>query len=255
MLCVRLPRVVLFPRLRRGLAVTGKRAGALRKVSSFPLVFVVDDFVDADMLARFQQSRRPSEADGKAAFRQMLEDLEPETQASPEHHDFMTLISRELFAGQWGAKDAVRSNSSSSSDSNNDGSACVSYPEGLHVDTNNNAVFRSATCILYLNDVAPECGGATVFPLAQAAEAEDPALGVAVQASVALLSEKCMHTRESVPKEKGDVGVTTTPPSLSNAELLEGRVGENILRIQPRKGSLMIFFSRTNAHAYAHALT
>ena len=104
----------------------------------------------------------------------MLRDLDPSTAASPLHHAFMRLVSTELFDGQWGDNDAVRVNASSSSDAHNDGSgshltlalrlalklrlslslglfvslgsARVSYPDGLHVDTNNNATFRSATC-------------------------------------------------------------------------------------------------------------
>ena len=141
-------------------------ARTLRKVSSRPLAFVMDNFVDATTLANFQRGRRPTaQMDGKAAMQQMLQDLAPQGAPSPLHHAFMTLISRELFEGQWGDNDAVRVNASSSSDPHNDGSARVSYPDGLHVDTNNNATFRSATCILYLNDIAPESGGATIFPL------------------------------------------------------------------------------------------
>ena len=140
-------------------------ARTLRKVSSRPLAFVMDNFVDATTLASFQRGRRGVGMDGKAAMKQMLQDLAPQGAPSPLHHAFMTLISRELFEGQWGDNDAVRVNASSSSDPHNDGSARVSYPDGLHVDTNNNATFRSATCILYLNDIAPESGGATIFPL------------------------------------------------------------------------------------------
>lgn len=202
----------------------------LRKVSSNPLVFVIDDFVDADMLARLQHSRRATEEDGKRAMQQMLEDIDPNTQISPDCHAFMTLVSHELFNGQWGAKDNIRLAASSSSDSNNDGSARVSYPEGLHVDTNNNAQFRSATCILYMNGVAPECGGATSFPLADTVEAD---LGLC--ASRTLLGEKITHTRQ-----------TMAPSSLSNSELLEGCIDDSVLRIQPRAGRLMIFFSRTD---------
>jgi hypothetical protein len=212
----------------RPLEAPSKRT--LLKVSSNPLVFVIDDFVDAGMLARLQQGRRATEEDGKRAMKQMLEDIDPNSQTSPENLAFMTLVSHELFNGQWGAKDNIRLAASSSSDSNNDGSARVSYPEGLHVDTNNDAKFRSATCILYLNDVAPACGGATIFPLADAVEAD---LGLC--ASRALLDEQVTHTRQ-----------TMTPSSLISSELLEGRIDDSLLRIQPRAGRLMIFFSRTD---------
>eukprot|EP00966_Prymnesium_polylepis_P221546 5125419-Prymnesium_polylepis.2 len=221
----------------RALEALSKRA--LRKVSSNPLVFVIDDFVDADMLARLQHDRRATEEDGKRAMQQMLEDIDPNSRASPERLAFMTLISEELFNGQWGAKDNIRLAASSSSDSNNDGSTHVSYPEGLHVDTNNDAKFRSATCILYLNDVAPECGGATIFPLADATEAD---LGLC--ASRALLGEQITHTRQTVstPVE----GSVASPSSFANSGLLEGRIDDSVLRIQPCAGRLMIFFSRTD---------
>ena len=220
----------------RALKAPSKRA--LRKVSSNPLVFVIDDFVDADMLVRLQQGRRATEDDGKRAMQQMLEDIVPSTRTSPERLAFMTLISHELFNGQSGAKDSIRLAASSSSDSNNDASARVSYPEGLHVDTNNDAKFRSVTCILYLKDVAPECGGATIFPLADAVEA-DPGLC----ASRTLLGEQVTHTRQTVTPIEGS---EATPVSLSNSKLLEGRIDDSVLRIQPRAGRLMIFFSRTD---------
>lgn len=224
-------------RLASGATLPSKR---IRKVSSSPLIFLIDDFVDADMLARLQRGRRATEEDGKRAFLQMVEDLDAaNAPTSPDHHAFMTLVSHEFFNGQWGKKDNVRLAASSSSDSNNDGSARATYPEGLHVDTNNDARFRSVTCILYLNDVVPQCGGATVFPLADVAEAH---LGLC--ASRALLAEKVMHTRQSSGALPED-GVAV-PPTLSDSALLETCTDESVLRIQPRAGSLMIFFTRTD---------
>jgi hypothetical protein len=174
----------------------------------------------------------------------MLEDLDPNKQTTVDQQAFMALVSQELFNGQSGAQDNIRLAASSSSDSNNDGSASVSYPEGLHVDTNNDAKLRSATAILYLNDVAPECGGATIFPLADAADAD---LGLCSARS--LLGEQVTHTRQSMAlAEVPMVPSTTVSNSRTNSESqqhLEGRIDGNILRIQPRAGRLMIFFSRT----------
>ena len=51
-----------------GLASKLPAARTLRKVSSRPLAFVMDNFVDAPTLATFQRGRRPTaQMDGKAA--------------------------------------------------------------------------------------------------------------------------------------------------------------------------------------------
>ena len=61
-------------------------ARTLRKVSSRPLAFVMDNFVDATTLANFQRGRRPTaQMDGKAAMQQMLQDLAPQGAPSPLH--------------------------------------------------------------------------------------------------------------------------------------------------------------------------
>ena len=210
----------------------------------------MDNFVDSATLAKLQLGRQKIGMDGRQMLA-MLADLESTQGASPAERTFMSLISDELFEGQWGKNDTVRVNGSSSSDANNDASECVSYPEGLHVDTNNNAKLRSVTCILYLNDIAAGNGGATIFPLAEAAE-DDPALG----ASRELLKEDCMHTLQAkVPLPSVGSVLSVTPlegcvansRSISNAATLQGRVDDaSVLRIQPRAGRLMIFFTRTD---------
>ena len=65
-----------------------------------------------------------------------------------------------------------------------------------------------------------------------AADAVEADLGLC--ASRTLLGEQVTHTRQ-----------TMAPSSLSNSELLEGRIDDSVLRIHPRAGRLMIFFSRT----------
>ena len=190
------------------------KMGVLRKVSDRPLVLVIDKFVDDHTLAQLQRGRQEIGMDGKAAMLQMLQDLAPKRENTPAHHTFMSIISKAFFEGQWGDNDAVRVNASSSSDANNDSSTRVSYPEGLHVDTNNNATLRSATCILYLNDIPAACGGATVFPLADVAE-DDAGLG----ASRALLREQCMHTRSAADPLPSTGSVLSVSP-------LEGGVAD-----------------------------
>lgn len=202
-----------------------KRVRGLRKVSSTPLVFTIDDFVDADMCAKLLQSS------GSATGQLQLERGGPAAASSQRAQlDFATLVAGELFAGQWGANDGLRFNAASSSDANNDGSARLSYPDGIHVDTNNGATYRSVTCILYLNDVAAQCGGGTIFPLARVSEA-DPGLAAARK----LLGTDCTHTRSSV-----------APAQIDVAALLEAACAEeSLLRIQPEAGTLCIFFTRT----------
>lgn len=150
------------------------------------------------------------------------------------------LVAGELFAGQWGVNDGLRFNGSLSSDENNDTSAECSNlcPEGLHVDTNNGSIYRSATLILYLNDIASECGGATVFPLANTKE-NDPTLAAAKR----LLQDNVEHTRGAA----GSTGVL--PHNEEDMLLLEEIIGgdgtNTVVRVQPQAGRLCIFFSRT----------
>ena len=189
------------------------RLRALRQVSSSPLVFSIDDFVDAATLEALQGS---SEELVEAA-----------------RLKFATLVAGELFEGQWAVNDGLRFNSASSSDTNND----AVFPDGLHVDTNNECLFRSVTAILYLNDIADDLGGATVFPLAHV-ETASPTLGAARR----LLGDGVTHTR-------GAAGSNGVPAALqAEAALLQAassRDSAAALCVQPVAGKLCIFFSRT----------
>jgi hypothetical protein len=206
------------------------RIRALQQLSSEPLIFTIDDFVSEEACEALQNKNK--ELSDEARLR------------------FATLVAGELFAGQWGANDGLRFNAASSLDANNNNndddllsseeggsSSSSSSPEGLHVDTNNDSTFRSVTAILYLNDVASECGGATLFPLANA-PADDPALAAAQR----LLDDRIAHTR-------GAAGSTghVLPTQEADASLLERTVADRSrgLRIQPQTGRLCIFFSRT----------
>lgn len=192
------------------------RIRALQQLCDAPLIFTIDDFVTAETCAELLRN-------------------DDQEQAVEGRLQFATLVASELFAGQWGVNDGLRYNTASSSDANNDVSELSSLPEGLHVDTNNNSIFRSVTVILYLNDVPAECGGATVFPLANAQDI-DPALTAAKR----LMGEQIAHTRGAA----GSIGVMISHEA--DASLLEHSVADRHrgLRIQPQAGRLCIFFSR-----------
>lgn len=183
------------------------------KISENPLIFTIDDFIDPDACRR---------VDNKAAgcfdlfFPERVSDL--------------------LFDGQESEMDGLLFNTASSQDHSKTGEP---YPDGLHMDTNNQCMFRHVTCILYLNDVPEGCGGATVFPLARTLP-DDPALAAARR----LLDRKISHTRS---REIVDLGLA------EDARRLESRVGANFpdnpdtntaIQIQPKAGRLLVFFSR-----------
>lgn len=191
----------------------------LVQISSTPLIFTMDDFVDAESCSRAETSESV-----QLSFRQKVADV--------------------LFKGQTSLLDGLRFNSASSSDPNNNSSAEVTFPDGIHMDTNNDCIFRHATAILYLNNVPVECGGATIFPLARALES-DPAL----LASRRLLEEKISHTRSCGLVRRNGIRREV------DAKLLETRVGSNYfenpctqtaIRVQPKVGRLLLFFSRTS---------
>ncbi|KAL3942397.1 MAG: hypothetical protein SGBAC_003391 [Bacillariaceae sp.] len=213
---------------------TGANTGirALRQVSTSPLVFTIDNYVEEELLAVL--SRNGGASAGESDDEQEL--------LADARLQFATMIAGELFAGQWGPNDGLRFNMASSSDDNNDRStiSIASCPEGLHVDTNNDSTFRSVTIILYLNDISDECGGATVFPLANAKD-KDPVMVAATR----LLNDDIAHTRG--PRATLSDGISLSTDRRADASLLEASVGTIDapgLRVQPQAGRLCIFFSR-----------
>jgi hypothetical protein len=187
----------------------------VQQISQSPLLFMIDDFVDPAACARV-------ESNGAGCF-----DL-----------GFPEQLSALLFQGQESEMDGLLFNQASSRDHSE---SSGDFPDGLHMDTNGQCMFRHVTAILYLNDVPEECGGATVFPLARTLPA-DPALA----ASRRLLAERISHTRSRSCDEAG---------LQADAKLLESRgVGSNYdganpdtetaIRIQPKAGRLLVFFSR-----------
>jgi hypothetical protein len=185
----------------------------VQQISQSPLLFLIDDFLDPAACARVK-----SNGDGcfNLFFPENLSDL--------------------VFQGQESEMDGLLFNQVSSRDHSESSGA---FPDGLHMDTNGECRNRHVTAILYLNDVPAECGGATVFPLARTLPA-DPALA----ASRRLLAEQISHTRSGSCVD----GLQT------DAQLLESRgVGSNYganpdtetaIRIQPKAGRLLVFFSR-----------
>jgi len=212
-------------------SITSRGIRALQQVSTSPLVFTIDNYVNEELCDILS---RNGGADGGSD--------EEEALLAHARLQFATMIAGELFAGQWGPNDGLRFNLASSSDANNDKSplSINGCPEGLHVDTNNDSTFRSVTVILYLNDIPSECGGATVFPLANA-EDKDPAM----MAATRLLSDQIAHTRG--PRATLSNGISLSKNHKADASLLEASVGMDKapgLRVQPQAGRLCIFFSR-----------
>ncbi|CAB9510246.1 expressed unknown protein [Seminavis robusta] len=185
----------------------------LIQLSQDPLLFVIDDFIDPAACQRVQSN-------GEGCFSLM----------------FPELIADLLFQGQENELDGLLFNAANSQQH----TTKPVYPDGLHMDTNGQCLFRHVTCILYLNTIPEECGGATVFPLARALP-NDPAL----LASQRLLDENISHTNSRAVQEAG---------LTAEANLLESRIGTNYaantgdqtaIKIQPKAGRLLIFFSRT----------
>jgi len=202
------------------------RIRALRQLSTEPLIFTIDDFVSTGTCLALMQHEN-EEARLK----------------------FASQVASELFAGQWGKNDGLRFNKASSSDANNKKSADHScYPEGLHVDTNNDSIYRSVTLILYLNDVPVECGGATAFPLAGVEKGDS-----LLDASNRLLKGGVGHTRGRATEEGlsngGECGVLL-PSQEADALFLEQQKQQSSSRggvcVAPQEGRLCIFFSRTS---------
>jgi hypothetical protein len=185
----------------------------VQQISQSPLLFLIDDFLDPAACARVQSN-------GAGCFDLMF----------PEQ------LSDLLFQGQESEMDGLLFNQASSRDHSE---SSGDFPDGLHMDTNGQCTDRHVTAILYLNDVPVECGGATVFPLARTLPA-DPALA----ASRRLLAEGISHTRSP----------SCVDGLQADAQLLESRgVGSNYganpdtetaIRIQPKAGRLLVFFSR-----------
>lgn len=199
--------------LKQKLLATPKQ---LVQISESPLLFVIDEFIDPEACRKVD-----NQANG--CF----------------HLLFPESVADQLFQGQESELDGLLFNAASSQEHDASASDHAHYPDGLHMDTNNQCLFRHVTCLLYLNDVPEENGGATIFPVARA-KSGDPAL----KAAEKVLEHSISHTRsrEIVALDLQE-----------EATLLESRIQTNCvldpetntaIRIQPKAGRLLIFFSR-----------
>ena len=188
----------------------------LVQVSSNPLIFTIDEFIEPELCNRVQSN-------GDGCFNLL----------------YLERVADLVFNGQESEMDGLLF-LEATSEEHKTMKRSPDYPDGLHVDTNNQCWERHVTCILYLNDVPEHCGGATVFPIARALP-NDPAL----QAARRLLIQKASHTRSKI--------VQDTNTNTKDALLLEARIGTNFtrypdtdtaIRIQPKAGRLLVFFSR-----------
>jgi len=219
---------------------TKRVKGQVVQISSDPLIFVIDDFINPELC-------RMVDNQANGCFQLSF----PET------------VAEQLFQGQASELDGLLFNRASSQDHERSTTTTTTtsttsttstttttkpnlpshllprYPDGLHMDTNNQCLFRHVTCILYLNDVLEECGGATVFPIGRAVS-HDPAF-IAAQR---LLDHSISHTKS---REIIAFGLE------EEVRILEDRMETNCLlnpnqntaiKIQPKAGRLLVFFSR-----------
>lgn len=199
------------------LAAQNSNKRQLVQLSESPLIFTIDEFIDPEACRRVQN-------DASGCFDLMY----------PEN------VSDDLFNGQESEMDGLLFNLASSLDH---AASEGPYPDGLHMDTNNQCLNRHVTCILYLNDVPDECGGATVFPLARTLPSDS-----VVEASRRLLADKISHTRQKMNQQlKADAQLLEE--RLPQTDFLDNPDTSTAIRIQPKAGRLLVFFSRdSNGH-------
>ncbi|KAJ1458688.1 hypothetical protein M885DRAFT_512450 [Pelagophyceae sp. CCMP2097] len=122
---------------------------------------------------------------------------------------------------------------------------------GVHVDVNNGFPRRYATALIYLNDVAPLDGGGTVFPAAGARQ------GDAILATASSLLNAGVHHTDSAIRQDDDERLFDDGCDMLAAasrlclddvsDRLRGGTASGALgvglRVQPRAGSLCLFWS------------
>ena len=197
---------------------SSQKKGSIQQLSEYPLIFTIDNFIDPELCRRVNNN-------AEGCF----------------HLLFPERVSDQLFRGQESDQDGLLFNANSSADHDkiqmDDSTTNVynnrDFPDGLHMDTNNQCVLRHVTCILYLNDVPEDCGGATVFPLAQLDDDDDDA--TVLCSSRRLLAKGLSHTRSAVIQGSEQLQM--------DAQRME-TMQNDFLRIQPKAGRLLVFFSR-----------
>lgn len=114
---------------------------------------------------------------------------------------------------------------------------------GLHVDTFNDEPRRFATAILYLSSLGPEEGGQTIFPLAARAPPS------AVAAGEELLRSHVESTLEALSKwslraAAEAIEAHAAAVLAAHREAADLSDEASALSVRPRRGSLMVFFTR-----------
>mmetsp|Transcript_71886 Transcript_71886/g.144661 ORF Transcript_71886/g.144661 Transcript_71886/m.144661 type:complete len:269 (-) Transcript_71886:126-932(-) len=112
----------------------------------------------------------------------------------------------------------------------------------LHEDTNGGMHFRFATAICYFSDVPEECGGATSFPLADAADS-DPVLA----AACLLMDANIRHLKDAKTSMEMEAASLLRHAS-DDCTILRSRG----VKVQPAAGRLCLFFGR-DAHGEVDA--
>mmetsp|Transcript_29530 Transcript_29530/g.41333 ORF Transcript_29530/g.41333 Transcript_29530/m.41333 type:complete len:379 (+) Transcript_29530:71-1207(+) len=188
----------------------------LVQVSSSPLIFTIDDFIDPTACQKVQ-------SDGSGCFDLMY----------PER------LADYLFQGQESQLDGLLFTATSSEEHTQKDPSSHNYPLGLHLDTNNQCLERHVTAILYLNDVPPECGGGTVFPLARTLPSDH-----SLKAARQLIDAKVTATRSQAVVDAGLVKQAVAMEKRDQTDFLDNPHTNTMIRIQPKAGRLLLFFSR-----------
>ena len=207
------------------------------QLSSRPPIYTMDEFLDPQICASAITSQEALQEVGALLQQQ---------------------IAARLFHNQTSVHDGLRYSTASYHPSGSADHDCRTplFPDGLHMDTNNECIFRHVTCILYLNGVVH--GGATWFPLAEtststptttSAKHNNNNQGLVVAASERLLAAKIGHTRSCGTVRRSGAVRQADGDLLEHCCCADDDDGDHHrvrgIKVQPQAGRLLVFFSRT----------